>query len=90
MTIAGSRNCICLDLESVLTLQTKLFRCSHIFLGKCLPPINTQKRPLLKTVYGLSPDRTIRDKQVTSNFINAVTVQICAFVSVAREDGKGE
>ncbi|CAB4066942.1 TTLL5 [Lepeophtheirus salmonis] len=25
------------DLEDVLTLQTKLYRCAHIFLGKCLP-----------------------------------------------------
>lgn len=53
------------DLESVLTLQTKLFRCSHIFLGKCLPPINTRHSPLLRTVYSLSPDRTIRDRQCT-------------------------
>jgi len=24
------------DLEDVLTLQTKLYRCAHIFLGECM------------------------------------------------------
>ncbi len=52
------------DLEEVLTLQTKLYRCAHIFLGKCLPPAGgSRKNSLLRTAYGLSPDRNLRDKQ---------------------------
>ncbi len=38
-------------------------RCAHIFLGKCLPPINGKRNSLLRTAYGISPDRNIRDKQ---------------------------
>ncbi len=45
------------DLEDVLTLQTKLYRCAHIFLGKCLPPASGRKNSLLRTAYGISPDR---------------------------------
>ena len=51
------------DLEDVLTLQTKLYRCAHIFLGKCLPPVTGRKNSLLRTAYGISPDRNLRDKQ---------------------------
>ena len=51
------------DLEEVLTLQTKLYRCAHIFLGKCLPPVTGRKNGLLRTAYGISPDRNLRDKQ---------------------------
>ncbi|QQP38658.1 Tubulin polyglutamylase TTLL5like [Caligus rogercresseyi] len=51
------------DLEDVLTLQTKLYRCAHIFLGKCLPPVSGRKNSLLRTAYGISPDRNLRDKQ---------------------------
>ena len=36
------------DLEEVLTLQTKLYRCAHIFLGKCLPPVNGKRHSLLR------------------------------------------
>ena len=54
----------CLDLEDVLTLQTKLYRCAHIFLGKCLPPVTSRRNPLLRTAYGISPDRNLRDRQV--------------------------
>ena len=50
------------DLEDVLTLQTKLYRCAHIFLGKCLPPVTGRKNSLLRTAYGISPDRNLRDK----------------------------
>ena len=53
-----------LDLEDVLTLQTKLYRCAHIFLGKCLPPVTSRRNPLLRTAYGISPDRNLRDRQV--------------------------
>merc|ERR1712226_958270 len=52
------------DLEDVLTLQTKLYRCAHIFLGKCLPPVTSRRNPLLRTAYGISPDRNLRDRQV--------------------------
>ena len=31
------------DMEDVLTLQTKLYRCAHIFLGKCLAPVTGGK-----------------------------------------------
>ena len=31
------------DMEDVLTLQTKLYRCAHIFLGKCLAPVTVGK-----------------------------------------------
>ena len=55
---------ICPDLEDVLTLQTKLYRCAHIFLGKCLPPVTSRRNPLLRTAYGISPDRNLRDRQV--------------------------
>jgi len=51
------------DLEDVLTLQTKLYRCAHIFLGKCLPPVTSRRNPLLRTAYGISPDRNLRDRQ---------------------------
>ena len=51
------------DLEDVLTLQTKMYRCAHIFLGKCLPPVSGRKNSLLRTAYGISPDRNLRDKQ---------------------------
>lgn len=51
------------DLEDVLTLQTKLYRCAHIFLGKCLPPVTGRKNSLLRTAYGISPDRNLRDRQ---------------------------
>jgi hypothetical protein len=54
----------CSDLEDVLTLQTKLYRCAHIFLGKCLPPVTSRRNPLLRTAYGISPDRNLRDRQV--------------------------
>ena len=37
------------DLEDVLTLQTKLYRCAHIFLGKCLPPVTSRRNPLLRS-----------------------------------------
>ena len=53
-----------LDLEDVLTLQTKLYRCAHIVLGKCLPPVTSRRNPLLRTAYGISPDRNLRDRQV--------------------------
>ncbi len=36
------------DLEEVLTVQTKLYRCAHIFLGKCLPPVNGKRHSLLR------------------------------------------
>ncbi len=55
---------LCADLEDVLTLQTKLYRCAHIFLGKCLPPVTSRRNPLLRTAYGISPDRNLRDRQV--------------------------
>ncbi|TRY73203.1 hypothetical protein TCAL_16885 [Tigriopus californicus] len=58
------------DLEEVLTLQTKLYRCAHIFLGKCLPPVSGRKNSLLRTAYGISPDRNLRDRQCTMR-INA-------------------
>ena len=35
------------DLEDVLTLQTKLYRCAHIFLGKRLPPVTSRRNSLL-------------------------------------------
>ena len=38
------------DLEDVLTLQTKLYRCAHIFLGKCLPPVTSRRNPLLRYI----------------------------------------
>ena len=53
-----------LDLEDELTLQSKLYRCAHIFLGKCLPPVTSRRNPLLRTAYGISPDRNLRDRQV--------------------------
>jgi len=55
------------DLEDVLTLQTKLYRCAHIFLGKCLPPVTSRRNPLLRTAYGISPDRNLRDRQTERN-----------------------
>ena len=51
------------DLEDVLTLQTKLYRCAHIFLGKCMPPVTGRKNSLLRTAYAISPDRNLRDRQ---------------------------
>lgn len=60
------------DLEAVLTVQTRLYRCAHIFLGKCLPPPASSlssasskggRHSLLKAAYALSPDRNLRDKQ---------------------------
>lgn len=38
-------------------------RCAHIFLGKCLPPVTGRKNSLLRTAYGISPDRNLRDRQ---------------------------
>jgi hypothetical protein len=51
------------DMEDVLTLQTKMYRCAHIFLGKCLAPVTGGKNSLLRTAYGISPDRNLRDRQ---------------------------
>ena len=41
------------------------FRCAHIFLGKCLPPASGGRKgyALLRTAYGISPDRNLRDRQ---------------------------
>ena len=33
--------------------------------GKCLPPVTSRRNPLLRTAYGISPDRNLRDRQVS-------------------------
>ena len=37
------------DMEDVLTLQTKLYRCAHIFLGKCLAPVTGGKGSTIRS-----------------------------------------
>ena len=59
----------CLDLEDVLTLQTKLYRCAHIFLGKCLPPVTSRRNPLLREDANKGHSRTNQFVQRQNSFV---------------------
>ena len=48
------------DIESVLTFQTKLQGCTHIFLGKCVSPPSRNKLALLKLANNMSTDMNAR------------------------------
>ena len=46
------------DLEDVLTLQTKLYRCAHIFLGKLLSFLTSLQSSLVRKMFTAGDEQT--------------------------------
>ena len=56
-----------LDLEAVLTFQSKIQGCTHIFSGKCVTTTNNKKMPLLKITNNTCQDRRLRTSRCFTN-----------------------
>ncbi|KAG8235259.1 hypothetical protein J437_LFUL014259 [Ladona fulva] len=79
------------DLEEVLTLQTRLYKCAHIFLGRCGPPVGRLRSLGLLGSLPLPNDAKLIDCECTRKCIRSASkdlkqpssLPICAENSMA-------